>query len=46
MVSDERQRQILFDLWQVRGTLKSAPDEAMTHLETCFVNLTKMWCET
>lgn len=46
MVSDERERQILFDLWRVRQTLKESPDEAMTHLETCFVNLSKMWCKT
>jgi len=46
MVSDERKRQILFDLWQVRQSLKESPDRAMTHLETSFVNLSKMWCKT
>jgi PKHD-type hydroxylase len=46
MVSDERKRQILFDLWRVRQTLKETPDQAMTHLETSFVNLSKMWSET
>lgn len=46
MVSDERKRQILFDLWRVRQTFKEAPDQAMTHLETSFVNLSKMWSET
>jgi PKHD-type hydroxylase len=46
MVSDERKRQILFDLWRVRQALKDSPDQAMTHLETSFVNLSKMWCET
>ena len=46
MVSDERKRQILFDLWRVRQTLKESPDQALTHLETSFVNLSKMWCET
>jgi predicted 2-oxoglutarate/Fe(II)-dependent dioxygenase YbiX len=46
MVSDDRKRQILFDLWRVRQTLKETPDQAMTHLETSFVNLSKMWSET
>ncbi|MDX1418139.1 MAG: Fe2+-dependent dioxygenase [Candidatus Promineifilaceae bacterium] len=46
MVSDERKRQILFDLWRVRQTLKETPDQALTHLETSFVNLSKMWCMT
>ncbi len=46
MVSDERKRQILFDLWRVRQTLEETPDQAMTHLETSFVNLSKMWSET
>jgi PKHD-type hydroxylase len=46
MVSDERKRQILFDLWRVRQTLKESPDQALSHLETSFVNLSKMWCST
>jgi PKHD-type hydroxylase len=46
MVSDEPKRQILFDLWRVRQTLKESPDQALTHLETSFVNLSKMWCKT
>ena len=46
MVSDERKRQILFDLWRVRQTLKESPDQALTHLESSFVNLSKMWSET
>ncbi len=46
MVSDDRKRQILFDLWRVRQTLKGTSDEAMSHLETSFVNLAKMWSET
>ncbi len=45
MVKDHQQRQILFDMFQVRQAIRGTSAEAAEDLEKCFINLVKMWAD-
>ena len=45
MVKDHQQRQILFDMFQVRQAIRETSAESAEDLEKCFINLVMMWAD-